>query len=250
MTGAQRGLVDVELVRIHRALHDGLAKAVGRCDEHDVAEAGVRVQREHHAARADVGADHVLNARRQGDLFVREALVHAIRDRAIVEKGSEHFVDAPEQRIAAAHIEKRFLLTGERSVRQVLRRRGGAHGDGDVASPAHALEGFENLAFKCGGEGRGQNPGADLRADRRELLHIVDVQRLQRSCDAIRESFMLQEVAIGLRSRRESRRHDDAERRKVADHLAERGILASYRLNVMAANLLERNRVCSQGRSS
>ncbi len=184
------------------------------------------------------------------DLFVREALVHAIRDRAIVEQRSEHFVDALEQRIAAAHIEKRFLLTGERCVRQVFRRCGGAHGDGDVASPAHALEGFENLGFQVRREGRGQNPVADLRADRGELLHIVDVQRLQRSCDAIRESFMLQKVAIRLRSRRESRRHDDAERRQVADHLAERGILAADRLDVVTAKFLERDRVCSQGRSS
>ncbi len=38
----QRGLEDVELVGIHRALDDVLAEAVGRVDQHDVAEARSR----------------------------------------------------------------------------------------------------------------------------------------------------------------------------------------------------------------
>ena len=71
---------------------------------------------------------------------VLEALVHAIGDRAIVEERGEHFVDALEQRIAAAHVEERFLLAGERGVRQILGGRRGAHGDGDLAPAAHALE--------------------------------------------------------------------------------------------------------------
>ena len=40
------GLVDIELVGIDRALHDVLAEAVGAGDEHDVAEAGLGVERE------------------------------------------------------------------------------------------------------------------------------------------------------------------------------------------------------------
>ena len=158
VAGTQRGLVDVELVRIHRALHDGLAEPVGSGDEDDVAEAGVRVEREHDAARAEIGAHHVLDARRQRDLVVREALMHAIGDRAIVEQRGEHFVHALEQRVAAAHVEERFLLTGERCVRQVLGRRRGAHGDGDVAPAAHALEGFEDLALELRRKRRRQNP--------------------------------------------------------------------------------------------
>ena len=61
-TGAQGGLVEVELVRVHGALHNGLAEPPGRGDEYGVAEPGVGVEREHYAARAEIGADHVLNA--------------------------------------------------------------------------------------------------------------------------------------------------------------------------------------------
>ena len=115
--GTQRSLVNVELVRIHCALHDGFAEAVRSRDEHDVAEAGVGVEREHDAARAEVGTHHVLDAGRQGDQIVREPLVHAIGDRTIVEQRREHFVHALEQRVAAANVEERLLLARERCVR-------------------------------------------------------------------------------------------------------------------------------------
>ena len=46
----ERGLVDVELVRIDRALHDRLAETVGGGDEDDVAEARLGIEREHDAA--------------------------------------------------------------------------------------------------------------------------------------------------------------------------------------------------------
>ena len=51
----ERGLEDVVFVRIHRALHDVFAQAVGRVDEHGVLKAGFGVDREHHArsARSD-----------------------------------------------------------------------------------------------------------------------------------------------------------------------------------------------------
>ena len=85
-SGAQRGLVDVELIGIDRALHDGLAEAVGGRDEDDVAETRVGVEREHHAAGAEIAPHHVLHAGRQRDLVVSEALMHAIGDGAIVEQ--------------------------------------------------------------------------------------------------------------------------------------------------------------------
>ncbi len=49
----QRRLVDVELVRVDGALHHGLAQAVARGDEDHVGEAGLGVDREHHAGRAE-----------------------------------------------------------------------------------------------------------------------------------------------------------------------------------------------------
>ncbi len=131
---AQRRFVDVELVGIHGALDDGLAETVGRGDEHDVAKAGIGVEREHHAARAEVTAHHVLDAGRQRDLRVIETLVHAVRDRAIVEQRREDLVHGLDDLPGAAHVQQRFLLSRERGLGQVFGGGGGAHGDGDIGA--------------------------------------------------------------------------------------------------------------------
>ena len=65
MTAAKRRLEDEELVGIELPLHDGFAEAEGAVDEHDVGEAGVRVQREHHAGARAPGIHHPLHGHRQ-----------------------------------------------------------------------------------------------------------------------------------------------------------------------------------------
>ncbi len=247
MAGAQRALIDVELVRIHRALYHRLPKAIRRSDEDDVAETGVGIEGEHDAARAQVGADHVLDARRQGDLVVLEALMHAIGDCTVVEQRSEHFVHALQQRVATAHVEERFLLTGERGIRQVLGRRGGTHRHGDLAAAAHALERFQDLAFQSRRERSGENPLTDACADHRQLLYVFDIERRQLLGDARSETLVLQEIAIRLRRRCEAVGHCDPGIREVTDHLAERGVLAADSIDVVTAELGEGNGVAQAG---
>src|SRR4030095_540857 len=82
---SQRWLVDIELIRIHSALHDSLAQSIRGSDEDHVAEAGVSIECEHHTARAKVAANHVLYTDRQCDLAVIEAVMHAIGDSAVIE---------------------------------------------------------------------------------------------------------------------------------------------------------------------
>src|SRR3989344_615067 len=91
-TGGQGAFVDVEFIRVHRALYDGFTQAVGAGDEHHVTETRLGIEGEHHAGGAGSGADHALYAGRQGYQLVVEALVHAIGNRAIVEKGGEYFL--------------------------------------------------------------------------------------------------------------------------------------------------------------
>ena len=57
--GRQRRFVDVELVRVDGALHDGFAEAVGRRNENGVAEAGLGVDRELPRVAQPVGPDLV-----------------------------------------------------------------------------------------------------------------------------------------------------------------------------------------------
>ena len=116
------GLVDVELVGIHRALNDRLAESVGGGDEHHVAESGVGVEREHDARGAEIAPHHVLHADGQGDGVVVEVVVHAIRDRAVVEERGIDLVHAGEQVLLAAHVQERLLLAGERGLGQILGR--------------------------------------------------------------------------------------------------------------------------------
>ena len=129
--GAQRRLVDVELVRIDRALHHGLAQAVRGGDEHDIAEARVGVEREHDACGAQVAAHHVLHADRERHGVVVEVAVHAVGDRAIIEQRGIHLVHAREQMLFAAHVQEGFLLAGEGGLRQILRGCRGTHCDGE-----------------------------------------------------------------------------------------------------------------------
>ena len=119
-------------VGIDGALHDVLAKAPGGVDQHDLVEAGLGVDREHHAGAAEIGAHHVLHADRQRDLHVVEALGLAVADGAV---GEQRGVAAPagiEQRGLAADVEKGLLLAGKAGVGQVFGRGAGAHRDVDI----------------------------------------------------------------------------------------------------------------------
>ena len=67
LAGAQHRLVHVELVRHDAPLHDVLTQAVDRVDQHHVAKAGLRIEREDHARHRRIGGEHLLDADRKGD---------------------------------------------------------------------------------------------------------------------------------------------------------------------------------------
>src|SRR5688572_10069396 len=247
--GAPRRLVDVELVRVHGALHDELAEPPGRGDEDRVAEAGLRVEREHDAARADVAAHHVLDADRDRDLRVVEPLVGAIRDRAVVVQRRIDLVHGRQHRVRPAHVQDRLLLPGERRVRQVFGRRGRAHGDGRAAV-AEPGRGGEHLALEFRLEARVEDPPADARAGLGETQDVFDVDCGELAGDARAEPVLLEEVAVSLRRGRESAGHLDAGAGQAADHLAERRVLAADGLDVLHPQLGQGDCVTGHARSS
>src|SRR5690606_35391674 len=59
-TSLQRGLVHIEFVRVDRALHHCFAQTVGTGDEHDITEAGLGIQGEHHTGGTGFGTNHAL----------------------------------------------------------------------------------------------------------------------------------------------------------------------------------------------
>ena len=126
--GEQR-LEHLVLVGIDAALHDVLAEAPGRVDQDDPGEAGLGVDREHHAGAAEVGAHHLLHADRQRDLQMIEALGLAVADRAVGEQRGEAAPAGVEQRRFAAHVRKVSCWPAKLASGRVLGRRARAHGD-------------------------------------------------------------------------------------------------------------------------
>ena len=179
-TGAQGGLVDVELVGVHGALDHRLAQAVGRGHEHRVVEAGLGVHREHHAGRADVGADHLLHAGRQRDRVVVEVVVHAVGDRAVVVERGEHLADRLQHAVDALDVQEGLLLAGERGVGQVLGGGAGAYGEGDLVAPVdQALVRRADVGLEVLGERLVGDLLADRLADLGQRPGVVGVEVLE-----------------------------------------------------------------------
>jgi hypothetical protein len=122
LPAASIGLCTIELVRVDRALHHRLAQAVGAGDEDHVLEAGLGVDREHHARGAEVAAHHALHTGRQRHVGMREALVHPVRDGAVVVERREHMPHAIEHRLDARARSGRFPADRRTMRRAGLRR--------------------------------------------------------------------------------------------------------------------------------
>ena len=118
----QHRLVDIEFIRVHRALHDGFAQPIRGGNKHHVAKTRFGVEREQHPRTRLIRAHHALHARRQSDAIVVKTMVHAIGNRAVVVERSEEFFYMHKQRIFAAHMQIAFMLAGKRGVGQVFRR--------------------------------------------------------------------------------------------------------------------------------
>ena len=71
-------------------MDDGLAEPVRGRDEHDIVEARLGIEREHHARRTQVTAHHLLNAGGQRDVGVGESLVDPVGDGSIVVETGEY----------------------------------------------------------------------------------------------------------------------------------------------------------------
>ena len=106
-------LVDIEFVRVDCALDHHFPQAVGTGDEDHPGETRLRVQGEHHAARGEVAAHHLLHGRGQGNFDAGEAVMDPIRDRAIVVQRREDLTDRVQHVVDPTDVEEGFLLARE-----------------------------------------------------------------------------------------------------------------------------------------
>ncbi len=239
----KRGFVDVELVRIDRALHDGFTQTIARGDEHRVLEAGFRVERKHHASRADVGAHHALHASGQRHFSVSKALVNTIGNGAVVIQRREHVLHAIKHVVDADHVEVAFLLTRERRVRQIFCRGRRADCERQLFRRAvlQRVEARANVSLELRLQRRVDDPLTDFLAGFGKRFHIVNVERLETFGDAFGQVVVMEKVAKCQCRCGETGRHTNPGLRELTDHLAQRRVLAAHNFHIGHSQLLEWN---------
>jgi hypothetical protein len=142
-------------------------------------EARLGVDGEHHAGGAEVGAHHALHAGRQRHVGVREALVHAVADGAVVVERGEHLLHLVQHVLDADHVEEGLLLAGEGGVGQVFGRGRGAHREAGLRLPARASRSSRGSPAPGRRERLGLDPAADLGAGGGQRAHVFGVERGQ-----------------------------------------------------------------------
>src|SRR5690606_37275861 len=239
----QRRLEHVELVGVDGALHDRFAQAVRRGNENHVFEARLGVDGEHDAGTALVGAHHALHTRRQGHFGMRVAFVHAIRNGAVVVQRCEHVADFLEHFVDAHHVEIRFLLPRERRIGKVFGRGRRAHGKRTLPVGIELGKCLADFLLEFGRKRRVDDPLADLGTDRCQFAHVFGIERAELFGNALIKAGGFQEIAERLRGGGKPAGNAHTGAGQLADHLAERGILAADGVDVSHAQLLERNNV-------
>jgi hypothetical protein len=253
LAGLQGGLVDVELVRVDRALHDHFAEAERRGDEHHVAEAGFGVQGEQHAGGADARTHHQLHAGGQEHVLVLEAVVHAVGDGAVVVQRGEHFLDLVHDVVGTGDVEEGFLLAGEGGIRQILGGGRRTHGHGHVAAAVVGAQlgvGGADVLVQLRLQRRIDHPAADFLAGGGQRVDVLDVQRGQLVEDALGQVVVRDEVLEGFSGGGITARHRNAQTGQVADHLAQRRILAAYAGQIGQTQFVQPQDVLVQARCS
>ena len=235
-------LVHVELVGIDPALHHHLAEPPGRGDEHHVLESRLGIDGERDAACAKVASDHALNADGEGDIFMGESLVGAVGDGAVVEQGGEHLTHRAHQRILAAHVEQRLLLSREGGVGKIFRRGGRTHRHRTVRGVRrHPRVARAQLAHQLLRQRRRPHPLPDLRAGGGKRPHVGDIESGEPAPNALGEPVPGQELAKRVGGGREPSGHAHPGRGQLADHLAERRVLAADPRHVGHSQRVERD---------
>ena len=149
---------------------------------------------------------------------------------------------------AAAHVEQRLLLAGERRLREVFGGRGRAHGDRCLdAAFAHRRVACDDLLLEAGREGRLEDPVADARAGLGEACDVIHVERREFGVDAVGEPAVREKLAVGVGRRGESPGDGHAQGCEVGDHLAERRVLAAHQGDVVTAEFCKGDGVADQG---
>ncbi|MNN22384.1 hypothetical protein D3C81_1357410 [compost metagenome] len=182
-----------------------------------------------------------------------EAVVDAVGDGAVVVQRSEHFLDLVHDIVGAGHVEEGFLLASEGGIGQIFGSGRGAHRNGHVAAAVVGAElgvGSADVLVQRGVQRGVDHPAADFLAGEGQGRDIFHVQRGQLVEDALGQVVMGNEVLEGLGRGGIATGHRHTQAGKIADHLAERGILATYAGQIGQAQLMQPQDILVQARCS
>ena len=115
------------------------------------------------------------------------------------------------------------------------------------ASLAELRVGLADGLVEIGGQRRFDDPAADFLAGCGQRVDVFDIERREAILDALGKTAFLEIVLERLRRRRETAGHGHAEPGEVADHLAERGVLAADLAEIGHAQRVEPKHQIAQG---
>ncbi len=102
---------------------------------------------------------------------------------------------------------------------------------------------FSYFFLNCRGQWGFDNPATDSRADLGERTHVIDIEGVECRANPPAQLCGVEEIAERSSRRRETVGYPDAGRRELAQHFAERGVLAADRFEVGHAQFAEWNDV-------
>ncbi len=182
-----------------------------------------------------------------------EAVVHAVGDGAVVVQRGEHLLDLVHDVVGAGHVEEGLLLAGEGGIGQVLGGGRGTHRHRDLAAAVVGAQlgvGGADTGVQLRLQGRIDHPVADLATGGGQCRYVLHVQRGQAVIDALVQVVVGDEGLEGLGRGGEATGDGDAQPGQVADHLAQRGILAADAGQVGQSELVQPQDVLVQVRCS
>ena len=175
-----------------------------------------------------------------------KALVHAVGNGAVVVKRGENVLHRLLHIVQAVDIQESFLLAGKRSVRQVFSSGRRAHRHRNIGAAGignHFVPRRRDFGVQLLWERRFQNPLADFLTHTRQFGHIFDVQTGQRGGNALVQAVVRQKGAVGFGGGGEAAGHAHAFFGKLADHFAQRGVLAAHALDIVHTQVFKPDNV-------
>ena len=184
-----------------------------------------------------------------------EAVVHAIGDGTVVVQRGEDFLDLADYIVGAGDIQEGLLLAGEGRIGQVFRGRGRTHRHRDIVAVGRgsALFGAQpgiggaDVPVQLRLQRRIDHPASDFRTGSSERPDILHVQRRQPVVNPLVQGVVRDEGLERVGGGGETAGHRHTESGELADHLAERGVLAADLGEIGQAQVVQPQDVGGQG---